>query len=354
MATAGTTFANPTVDGIAAGRKLAPMIMTNIVQQIQLRNGRGVTGKYSDDPLYYEIRIVRIKPLTQEARTLSGSTNIGAFNSDDPEQPTTEQYGLTIDHIIDLPIDIAQSSMDMIPLDLLNGTVKVLQQKVAKNVNASTLATQLASALNYEQAGTTTHTVDITLGTDEVLDKFMDMSVILDNGDEDNGVDTFPLDSRAIQIRPKIKNYMMKSGKAVFDLNNWTGQHMLKLGQVDYETVPNNKVDGYLGEINQTAFYMTPDPIWTLAEKYLGLSAGDLQYVYGVLSAAEGTGRGIAFTRNIVIDQSPKGQGVRIFPLYRWGIETWFEKSIVLLVDESNFASLGSGSLSVVGDASRS
>jgi len=352
---AGSNFNNPVVDGIAAGRKLAPVIMRNVVQRVQLYNGKGVTEEFSDNPLYYEIRIVRIKPLTQEARTYGETTNGGGFNSLDPEQPVTESYGLTMAHTIDLPIDIAQSSMDMIPLDLLNGTATVLDQKIAKNVNASTMAEQLAKALNYQYNGGTPlndHVVTATLGTTDLLDAFFDLSTILDNGDIDNGVDAFPLESRAFQIRPTVKNYFQKSGKAVYDLGNWKGQDMLKIGAFDPETYPNVHVDGSLGEINQTMFFVTPDAIWTLAEKYLGLTAGDLAEVYGILSSAEGTGRGIAFSRNIVVGQSPRGQGVRIYPLYRWGHETWFEKSVALLV-KTGFTSVGTGALKVIGDGSR-
>ena len=56
---AGSNFNNPVVDGIAAGRKLAPVIMRNVVQRVQLYDGKGVTEEFSDNPLYYEIRIVR-------------------------------------------------------------------------------------------------------------------------------------------------------------------------------------------------------------------------------------------------------------------------------------------------------
>lgn len=257
-------------------------------------------------------------------------------------------------HKYDTPISVPKSMMDMIPLDLLNSTREKLEQAIARNINASTLATQLAAALNYEyNSGTPEedHKVEVTLGTSDLLDAIIDMGAILDDGDTDEGFDTFQKDGRVLQIRPTINAYLKKGASSVYDVSNWKAQDMLAVGALDPIVTPKN-VSGYLGQIDQVDVFLTGSAIWTLAESWLGLSAGDLDEIYGIMSAAEGTGRGLAFMNSVQVIPEYRGQGVRLLPNYRWGIETWFNKSIVLLA-KTNMTSVGTGSLAPVGPGSQ-
>lgn len=350
-----SNFGVPIIDSFATARKLAPVIMNNIVQRLQLKDGVGITGKFSQDVYTDEIRIIRQVALTQEARTLGESTDGKHFSGQTIEQPVSAHYGMRIRHIYNTPIDIPQSMMDMIPLDLLNSTSAVLDQAIAKNVNASTLAEMLATELNYHYHATTPVTdrqVQVTLGTTDMLNSIINCGAILDDGDTDNGVDIYAKVGRSFQIRPSINKYLKQAGGAVYDVGNWKGQDMLKVGAIDPVHIPNHHEDGFLGEIDQNAMFLTSNAIWTLAEGYLGLSAGGLDEVYGVLSAYEGTGRALAFTNSVQVIPSPLGQGVRLLPLYRWGHDNWF-KSCVLLV-KASMTVVGTGSLAIIAPGSRS
>ncbi|NOQ50317.1 MAG: hypothetical protein GQ557_01460 [Mycoplasmataceae bacterium] len=349
-----SNFGTPIIDSFATARKLAPVIMNNVVQELQLKHGVGITEKFSQDVYTDEIRIIRQVALTQDARTLGESIDGKHFSTQTIEQPVSAHYGMRIRHIYNTPIDIPQSMMDMIPLDMLNNTSRLLHQAISKNVNASTLAEMLATELNYEyNSGTPLgdRSVEVTLGTTDILDAIFDMSEILDDGDSANGQDTFDAFTRSLQLRPSVVTELKKSSGAVFDISNWKAQDMLQVGALDPVHRPNNKVDGYQGEINGTQVFKTTGAIWTLAEKYLGLTAADLDDVYGLMSASEGTGRALAFTNSVVTGQSPLGQGVRLYPLYRWGHDNWFKSCVLLL--KTDFVSLGTGSLSVIATGSR-
>jgi len=349
-----SNYGVPIIDSFATARKLAPVIMNNVVQKLQLKDGTGITGKFSQDVFTDEIRIIRQVALTQEARTLGQATDGNHFSTQTIEQPVSAHYGMRIRHIYNTPIDIPQSMMDMIPLDLLNSTSAVLDQAIAKNVNASTLAEMLATELNYEyNSGTPLgdRSVEVTLGTTNIVDAIVDMGAILDDGDTTNGVDIYSKVGRSLQIRPSVNKELKQAGNAVYDIGNWKGQDMLQVGAIDPVHIPNHKVDGFLGELDQNAVYLTSNAIWTLAEGYLGLTAGDLDDVYGVLSAYEGTGRALAFTNSVQVIPSPLGQGVRLLPLYRWGHSNWFKSCALLL--KTSFVSLGTGSLSVIAPGSR-
>jgi|LGVF01.2.fsa_nt_gb hypothetical protein len=352
-----SSFGTPIIDSIASGRQLAQVLMNNIVQRIQLSDGKGVTEKFSGNVFTDEIRIIRIKPLVQKGRTLAASTNGAhyATNGATGEQPTTDHYGIRLRHKVDVPVSVPQSSMDMIPLDLLNGTVKVLEQTVANAVNASTLATQLAAALNYEyNSGVPLedHKIEVTLGTDSIVDAIIDMNAILDDGDTANGIHTFPLETRVLQMRPSAKKYLKRGLDYVYQVNNWKGQDMLKVGALDPVNVPNTHVDGYQGEVDMVDLFLTPSAIWTLAEEWLGLTAADLDDVYGLMSASEATGRGIAFTNAVQVIPEYRGQGVRYLPNYRWGLEVFFDKGLVLLA-KAALVSIGTGSLTAIAPDSR-
>jgi len=333
-----SNFGVPIIDSIATQRQLSRVIMHNIVQLRQQSNGRGITEEFSQDVFTDEIRVIRVKPVVQGVRTLGQATNGLAFNSNSPEQPLTQSYGIRLRHVYDQVLDIAQVSMDMIPLDLISAEIEQVTQAIAKNINASTMAQQISEALqlSYETdiAGDPTLIV-WTAATEDMLDTFMDANAYLDNGDTSNGIDVFPLHTRVALLRPVAKNLLMKGNASVFDIGNWKGQDMLKMGALDPVTVPNHHADGFLGNVMGVPVHMTSNAVWTLAESWLDLSAGDLDLVYGMINASQGTGRGLAFSRTVQIIPNPRGQGIRILPLYRWGHETWFPKSVALIVTDS-------------------
>ena len=58
---ADSVFASPSIDSFATARKLAPVMMNNIVQQIQLKDGRGVTEKFSQDVLMVRLGVLLLQ-----------------------------------------------------------------------------------------------------------------------------------------------------------------------------------------------------------------------------------------------------------------------------------------------------
>jgi len=329
-------FTAPSIDGQAVKRVLATAIMENYVQDVIMRDGCGVTEKFTTDTDAFEVRVVRENPLTQNARNLGATINGGYFNGTGYEQPASTEYGLRLDYVIDQNVDIPANMQDMFPLDVVSATTRNLGQLVSRNVNASTLATQIASNLNHnaqlQEDGTAPTWQAVTLGTTDLAQSFLQASATLDNGDEDNGVDIFPVDQRVAMWRPTIRPYLLKTGSIIVGGSNFA-QVMLASGKVDPSSgKPREYLGGYFGDIDRTPQHIASNAIWKLAELYLGLSAGALDDVYGLLGASIGTGRGLAFNSTLKVIDSPVGQGMRMQPKYRWGVETWFSQSIVLFV----------------------
>lgn len=73
----------------------------------------------------------------------------------------------------------------MLPIEIIGGQAKVIEQRVSKLINASTMAIQIATALNQDD-GESDHLYE--LGASEgLLEGFIQANAILDEGDHDNG-----------------------------------------------------------------------------------------------------------------------------------------------------------------------
>ena len=373
-------FNAPVLDGQALKRVLAPAIMENIVQDILLRDGYGVTEKFSTDTDAFEIRVIRQAALDLDARKFGATFNGGFFNTLTEIQPTSQEYGIRLDHIIDRNVDIPSNMQDMFPLDVVGATTKRVGQSVARNVNASTMAEQLRVALNYNAAVklrvdgdidddgflaatasfdtsgsySSADKYDVTKDTSTIVahntgvsdwqTTYLTASALLDNGDERHGVDIYPVDMRVALWRPEIRAELLKTGQIIIGGSNFA-QEMIAAGKVNPGGVPRENMGGYFGDIDATPQHIASKAIWNLAEKYLQLTAGALDKVYGMIVSSMGTGRALAFNNTIKTIDSPNGQGMRIQPKYRWGIATWFPKSVVLLAEDdfANPAITGAG-----------
>lgn len=352
MAAILSQFNAPSIDGQAVKRVLAPAIMENIVQDIILRDGYGVTEKFSTDTDAFEIRVVRQRALDLDARGFGATFNGGFFNSLTEIQPSSQEYGIRLDHIIDRNVDIPSNMQDMFPLDVVGATTQRVGQAVARNVNASTMAEQLRVALTYNAAvaldadysfaGTdyeydaaldTPTIVEHETGVDSFQTTYLTASALLDNGDERHGVDIYPVDMRVALYRPEVRAELLKTGQIIIGGSNFA-QQMIAAGKVSPEGRPRENMGGYFGDIDATPQHIASKAIFNLAEKYLTLATGTLDGVLGMIVSSMGTGRALAFNNTIKTIDSPNGQGMRIQPKYRWGVETWFAKSVVLLVEK--------------------
>lgn len=331
-ATLLSTWTTPQINSIDAQLVLANSVLESIVQGIIEDEGRGVTQKFTTDTSGAQIRAIRIKPLTQEARELGASLSGGNFPTT-TEEPTTDAVGLDVITTIDKPVDIAQVSLDMLPVDLLSKTKDNIARLVDKNVNAMTIAGKIAKTLGDFTITPTSFIV----ATDKFVDKIGLANNQLNNGDDANGIDVFPQGDRCIVIRSTYEPYLTSSATGVYSLggSNFM-QMMLANGQISPDTKATRVENGYIGQLHGSPVHMASDPIWTLAERYLGLPAGELAGVVGYVSSGLANSRAIAHNEKIKIIDAPNGQGVRLQPLYRMGFESWFGKGNAFIVTSTH------------------
>ena len=330
----------PYIDTLTTKRVLSPAVKENIFQGLFTKPDEAVTEKYSEDTDASEIQVLRVKPTANDARELGSTKNGSWFNSEDAAISSTEAYGIQILQTIDRNIDIPTNAQDMVSVDLLGAETRNLSGIVNRNINAATIAAQLAKNFN-NVAGvdkknsnaaavklTTAVTSNwVTVSNNKYTDAFIDAASKLDEGNEAEGIDAYPSDMRCCIVRPTAKAATIKAmtalygGVGVFDV--------LKHGGVDRETTPSVATTGYIGNFLDMNFYCGSAVVFSLVEKYLGLTAGALDKLAGVMVCGIGTGRALAFNSKIKQVDAQSGQGIRLQPKYRFGVECWDALSVV-------------------------
>ena len=143
----------PYVNELTLKRNLVPRVKENIFQGIVTRPNEACTERFSTDTDAAELQIIRSKPNDKQAREIGADVNGGYFNSENAVQPTTEAYPIKILTTIDYNIDIPTNAQDMINVDLAEAELQNLSGKVDRNINALTIAVQLAKNFNDIASG---------------------------------------------------------------------------------------------------------------------------------------------------------------------------------------------------------
>lgn len=333
MAYVGTNFSAPKLDGQALRRYTSKNIMENIFQEIAHLPERGITEKYSEDTNASEIRIIRQIAPDIKARRQGATVNGGYFNSNAPLMPQSAEYGLKILYMIDDAIDFPTVMDEMVELPVAEATTKAVGGLVARNINASTTAHQLAKVFNESIAGTLgdDYNAVILPSADAVKEGIILANSLLDDGDEANGVDIYPVNGRQLFIRSTTRAKLFTSGNIFVGGSNYA-QEMLERGVISPGTYKQDKLQ-YVGEIDQVPVTVLAKTAWDLAEVYMQQTKGFLSDILGFLTAGIGTGRALAFNNSVKIIDSPNGQGRRAQYKYRWGVEVFHTKSVVPIVD---------------------
>ena len=320
----------PTINSMEAGVILSKVILENIVQDVIETEGRGVTMAFSTDTEAAQIKAMRVLPLTQKARRLGASINGGVYNSGSAEYPQSEVVMLNILDSIDGNIDVPNQTQSMISVNLLDEKQKQIAQLVTKTLNALTVAGKIKTTFGAEQAPTTYNSA-----TDDLTEKLLQLSADLDEGDSTKGIQYYPKKGRIYVFRSSFKPTLFKKGIYVLGGANLL-YGMVQKGTASPEAIQRGE-DGYIGDFDDIPIHCASSQIWSDAEAYLGLPAGELAEVYGYCSSSMANSRGLAHDNQIKIIDSPDGPGVRLQPQYRFGFESWYATGNRFLV-KSTFA----------------
>lgn len=352
MAYTGTNFATPKLDGEALRRYTSKNIKENIFQNILALPEKGVTERFSEDVNASEIRIIRQVAPNIKARQLGASVNGGYFNSNQAIMPTSQEYGMKLLFTIDDQIDFPAVMDDMVELPVAEATTKNVGGIVANNINACTIAVQLASVINAKIDGVATNEVVMSSAT-AYKDALLDASGKLDDGDNANGIAIFPVDGRQGFLRSRARVGLMKSGNILIGGSNYA-QEMLSRGVITPDTYKKENLE-YFGELDGVPMCVVSKQVWDLAEQYLvdsttssQIDAGKLNSVEAIVVAGIATGRALAFNHSVKMIDCPRGQGKTAQYCYRWGCEVFSQLGIVpILTNGTTLSTISANKLNV-------
>lgn len=319
---------NNTATQVLAQKQAKENIFVNILH----RNGKGVYDKY-DELGASTVRFLKVKPSIDDARKLGATTNGGWFNSEAAKIAEVSEYDLNLLYIYDRLHDLPEVQQDMCPIDIFEQTTKNIGGAIATEINASTLATQLAEVYNAVKTATawTGLAVELPATDPNYLEAVYAASSILDDGDWANGIQSFPFDERELILRPSFRQNLMTKHGVLIGGSNYA-QSMIAKGALspDDEKEFGNM---FCGEIDMTPCYICPSLIWQRASKWVGQADGKaFDGVQAVMCAASATDRGISSLNYIKIIDSPNGVGKRMQPKTRWGINVAYPKGIVPII----------------------
>lgn len=325
----------PFVNEATLKRIMSSRVKENIFQNIFTRPNEAVTEKFSEDTDAAEIQVIRVKADGSDARDIGEDINGNWFNGQGASFSTTAAYGVKILTTIDRNIDIPTNQQDMMNVDVAEAELANLAGRVNRNINAMTIAEQLRKNFTDVAAGTVEKNwITLAAQDPDYLSALIEAGGKLDDGNEAEGVDSYPDGARAVIIRSKVKTALLKKGQVIIGGSN-AAQNILRKGGLSEDDRPEVASTAYVGEVANMPVYVASQAVWTLAERYLGLTPGRLDGVQMLVVSAIGTLRALAFNSAMKVIDSPDGQGRRLQPKYRFGTKCIDALSVVPVVENS-------------------
>lgn len=315
---------NDTATQVLAAKQVKENIFVNLVH----KNGYGVTQH--EETNVSTLRMMKVPPTTASARKVGETTNGAFFNTDAAEVPQVVEYDLNLLYVFDQVFDLPEVQQDMCPVNIFDETNKNIGGRVATEINASTIAEQLADRYNAADTADAWTGIAVVLpATGGYYEAVQEASTMLDDGDADNGIQAFPFEEREIIMRPSFRSSLLSAQGVLIGGSNYA-QSMLARGAVSPDA---RKEWGnmYCGEIDAIPCYIAPSALWTRAGEWAG-SATAFSATQAIVCAASATDRGISGQDYIKIIDSPNGAGKRLQPKTRWGVNVCYGKGIVPII----------------------
>lgn len=326
----------------------AKQIKENLFVSLLHRDGKGVTQHTETD--VSTLRILKPAVPTGSARTLGAGTNGAWFNGTAAGVQDILEYDLNLIHIYDLMTDIPEVQEDMVPVSVFDAANKNIGGRIATEINASTIAYQLANRFNAADTANAWTDIAIVEGTTGKVayDAVMSASAKLDDGDETLGIQGYPFEERQLLMKSAFRQKLMSETGVILGGSNYA-QSMVAKGALSPDAAKEYG-NMYCGEIDLIPCFITPAPIWKRAGEWVG-AATAFDNVDAVMCAASATDRGISTMDYVKVIDSPNGAGKRLQPKVRWGVNVSYGSGIVPIV--ANGAAVPSAQLTVTAPGSR-
>lgn len=326
----------------------AKQVKENIFVDLIHKEGKGINQQ--EETNVTTLRMFKVKPTKADARTVGAGKNGGFFNSADAEVSEVVEYDLNLLYLYDKNYDIPEVQQDLCPVNVFDNTTKNIGGRIATEINASTLAHQLVERYNAAKTAAKWDNIAVLLASSGGYYKaIQEAGTLLDDGDEDNGIQAFPFEERQVIMRPTFRAQLLNDKGVLLGGSNYA-QSMLAHGAVSPDA---RKEWGnmYCGEIDGMPCYIAAKALWNRASEWVGSTKTAFDDTQAIVCAASATDRGISGQDYIKIIDSPTGAGKRLQPKTRWGINVCYPKGIIPIL--KNGTAVPTAELTVTAPGSR-
>ena len=312
---------NDTATQVLAAKKVKENIFVDLLH----RAGYGVTEVTELDAS--SVRMFKQVQTLADARQLNAPVNGGFFNNNKAEVPQIIEYDLDLLDLYDQVYDLPEVQQDMVSISVFENATKNIGGRVSTEINASTIAAQLLAKYNAAKDANSWDGLAVILDSNpNYYEALQEASTMLDDGDEENGIQSFPFAERQILFRANYRKKLLSEKGVIMGGSNYA-QSMLAKGTVSPEDTKDFG-NMYCGEIDNIPCFIVPSAIWNRAGMWVGAQSA-FEATQAIVIAAAATDRGISPQGYIKVVPSPDGAGQRLQPKVRWGINVCYPKGII-------------------------
>lgn len=324
------------VNNVSAERRFSPAILENFYQGAIEKDGRGVNDKFvtsGDAQEAAQVFVNRVLPTKIKPREQGASKN-GASFSANQHYVQTETVGIEILMVLDDPIIIARARQDMIRVDLLAQQTKIFSDRFNTIMNGATAASKLISSFL-----STKRNAVVISSSDEtnklVSQRFIEANSLLDEGDEEHGIDMFPDDTKIAVVKVSYRPILKAQGILLIGGAN-LAYEILKEGGISAGAKTRKAEDGYIGDIDDVPVHVISNESLAHASEFLGFPASELKLssFIGYLASSYANARGASVAERTKIVDAQAGQGIVLQPYIKFGVKSWYPLGNVILSKE--------------------
>ena len=335
------------INGVSAERRFSAAVLKNMYQGLVEKDGRGVNDTFvssNDAEQSAQVMVNRILPVKMQPREQGANRN-GASFSANSHYVQTETVGIDILTVLDDPIIIARARQDMIKVDLLAEQTEIYSNRLKTILNGATAAAKLMAVALDKAEGKEVNEKVITstdITNKAVLKRFIEANSLLDEGDEEHGIDLFPEDTRVAVFKPSYRAILKADGVLTLGGANYV-YGIAKGGAISTEAKATKAEDGYIGDIDGVPCHLISNESLAHASEFLGLPRYELKNggFIGYVASSYANARGVSTSKQIKIVDAVQGQGIILQPYTKFGVASWYAKGNVVLKDDADYDPIG-------------
>lgn len=329
----------PYINGSAARLRFSPALLANLYQGLVEKDGKGIDDNFvsageAEDSA--QIVVHRIVPTRMNPRELGSSKNGGAY-SQNQHYVQTESVSIDILQVLDDPILIPRYQEDMLPVDLIANEIKIYAQRLATILNGATFASKYLSSYAYKAKGKTINETVLNLADAtglQIRNQFVTANGLLDEGDEDHGIDIFPRNTRVCVVKTSVGPALKTNG--VLNLGGANEVYaILKAAGISNDAV-RLEDDGFIGSLDGVEVRSISNESLGHASLFLGFPKNEVKAspFLGYVASSYANARGVSTSKQTMTVPEVNGQGTRLLPYVKFGVASWYPLGNSMLVSE--------------------